>query len=230
MPSDTVENYLKALYLLGEQAGGAVALSELARELEVTPGTVTVMVQRMDEGDGLVDYRKREGATLTAAGRREALKVLRRHRLVELFLVEIVGLSWEQVHAEAETLEHAMSELVIERIAELLGHPEYDPHGTPIPDANGGMPATVRMPLCEAAAGNYMVVDFTDNGTEFREFCERRQLGHGARLEVVSRDSEADVVKVVSNDVEDKQQLALGGAVAAKILVRQLPSDADNAN
>ncbi len=223
MPSDTVENYLKTIYLLGEQAGGAVPLSELARELEVTPGTVTVMVQRMDEGDQLVDYRKREGVELTATGKREALKVLRRHRLVELFLVEIVGLSWEQVHVEAERLEHAMSELVIDRIAELLGHPEYDPHGTPIPDANGEMPAAVRMPLSETEPGRHVVVDFADNGVSFRDFCEKRQLGHGASIEVVACDPQADVVNVATGGDEHAQQQTLGGAVASKILVRRLP-------
>lgn len=227
MPTETVQNYLKAIYQLGDGGVRAVALGELARELGVTPGTVTVMIQRMDEGGGLVDYRKREGVVLTGEGRLEALRVLRRHRVVETFLVDMIGLGWEEVHDEAERLEHAMSDRVIERIAELLGHPEYDPHGTPIPDADGGMPEEVRQPLSEAAPGEYTVVGYLDGDEAFLKACGRRGLGHGAILRVVENDREADTVRVAVCAGDSPRQWNLGGGVAGRILARHRHGSAD---
>src|SRR5437764_14428083 len=141
MPSSTVENYLKQIYLEQQHAPQElVAMGRLASAMAVVPGTATTMVKALADS-GLVEYEPRGGVRLTRGGEQLALHVLRRHRLVELFLVKVVGLDWSEVHVEAEELEHAISEKVLEKIDALLGHPSVDPHGDPIPSPQGKMPA-----------------------------------------------------------------------------------------
>src|ERR671924_1480419 len=139
LPSSTVENYLKAIYqgqsVLTDQQR-LVPMGHVAAALGVTPGTATTMVKALAES-GLAEYEPYSGVRLTAAGEKLAGLVLRRHRLVELFLVKVMGMSWAEVHEEAEQLEHVVSERLIERIDEMLGRPAADPHGDPIPDAEG---------------------------------------------------------------------------------------------
>ena len=154
MPSLTVENYLKAILQLGLQSGeDSVATGQLANHLGVSPGTVTSMLKTLAES-GLADYRPYEGVTLSESGRVLALRMLRRHRLIEQFLVETLQLSWDQVHEEAENMEHAISDFVVDRIDEYLGHPEVDPHGDPIPAADGQLrgsrPSAVPLNSCVA--------------------------------------------------------------------------------
>ncbi len=148
MPTLTVENYLKALYLLGEEKGTPVPLGDLARMLDLTPGTVTTMIQRLERTTNLIDYQPRQGASLTRCGVKAARKIVRRHRIVEAFLVEVVGLDCAEVHEEAEHLEHAISDRLIEKLAALLSNPDYDPHGSPIPSASGKMPRERREERC----------------------------------------------------------------------------------
>src|SRR5579863_9086591 len=137
MPSSTVEDYVKRLYMEQQRsADRLVPLGRLAAVMGVVPGTVTTMVKALDEAR-LVHYEPRTGVRLTRSGEKLALHVLRRHRLVELFLVKVLGLDWSEVHAEAEDLEHAVSDKVLERIDALLDHPDVDPHGDPIPPARG---------------------------------------------------------------------------------------------
>src|SRR6185503_21357710 len=139
LPSSTVENYLKAIYQgqssLGQTAR-LVPMGNVAAALGVTPGTATTMVKALAES-GLAEYEPYSGVRLTAAGEKLAGLVLRRHRLVELFLVQVMGMSWDEVHDEAEQLEHAVSDRLIDRIDDMLGRPEADPHGDPIPNADG---------------------------------------------------------------------------------------------
>src|SRR5262245_12943201 len=126
MASSTVENYLKQILLLSVADGELVSMGALAVALEVVPGTATTMVKSL-AADGLVDHRPRHGVRLTAEGRRVALGVLRRHRLIETFLVDVLKMDWTKVHAEAEQLEHAISDEVLDRLDALLGHPTTDP-------------------------------------------------------------------------------------------------------
>src|SRR5215471_11725921 len=133
MASSTVENYLKQLYLEQQVTNNRlVSMGRLAALLNVVPGTATSMIKTLADS-GLVSYEPRSGVRLTTGGEQLALHVLRRHRLVELFLVKVLGLDWSEVHAEAEELEHAISDKVLEKIDGLLGHPSADPHGDPIP-------------------------------------------------------------------------------------------------
>src|SRR6266545_6259306 len=142
LPSSTVENYLKAIFIGGGQLPAGqrlLPMGQLAASLSVAPGTATTMVKALAES-GLVQYEPYNGVRLTAAGSRLAALVLRRHRLIELFLVQMLGLRWDEVHEEAEQLEHVVSDRLIERIDEMLGRPTHDPHGDPIPTAEGALP------------------------------------------------------------------------------------------
>src|SRR5215469_13510278 len=142
LPSSTVENYLKAIHQ-GQsalpEAERLVPMGSVASALGVTPGTATTMVKALAES-GLAEYEPYSGVRLTRAGQKLAGLVLRRHRLVELFLVQVMGMSWAEVHEEAEQLEHVVSERLIERIDEMLGRPTRDPHGDPIPNPDGALP------------------------------------------------------------------------------------------
>lgn len=130
--SPAVEDYLKAVYSLGARRGGAVSTNDLADRLGLSTGSVSAMLKRLDE-DGLVSHERYRGVELTEEGRQVALRVLRRHRLIELFLAQSLDMPWEDLHDEAEILEHAMSDELIDLIAQKLGDPQFDPHGDPIP-------------------------------------------------------------------------------------------------
>lgn len=215
--SVTTENYLKKIFAASEGSGGElVGLGELAQALSVTPGTVTTMMKSLADA-GLVEYRPRAGVSLTESGRREALDVVRRHRLVELFLVEVLGLDWADVHEEAEVLEHAISERLLARIDEILGHPTTDPHGDPIPDTHGRLPTSTGEPLAAVAPpASFCVVRVEHEESGFLDFLKRTGLVPGAQARVVARDDDAGTVEI---DLSGRRS-TLGLPAAQKILVR----------
>ena len=140
LPSPTVENYLKAIFhaqLALPRKSDLVPMGLIAATLGVVPGTATAMVKALSDA-GLIKYEAYAGVRLTAAGEKLAAGVIRRHRLIEMFLVQVLGMSWSDVHDEAERLEHVVSERVIARMDEMLGHPAVDPHNDPIPEACRG--------------------------------------------------------------------------------------------
>ncbi|HTL99994.1 MAG TPA: metal-dependent transcriptional regulator [Candidatus Omnitrophota bacterium] len=145
------QDYLKALYALS-LGGEPVATSRLARRLNVSAPSVTNMLARL-ASERLVDYAPRAGASLTSRGRREALDIVRRHRILETFLVRVLGLDWSEVHEDAEVLEHHVSDRVLLAIDRLIGHPEEDPHGHPIPDRRGRISRRTLVPLSTVAQG-----------------------------------------------------------------------------
>src|SRR5512141_2170830 len=166
--TDSTQDYLKAIYEL-TQDGEAASTNALAARLGVEPASVTGMVQKLAAArPPLVDYRKHHGAKLTAAGRRAALEVIRHHRLLETWLVKTLGYSWDEVHVEAEKLEHVISEDFEERIAAALGYPVRDPHGEPIPSSDLVMPAVGSVPLATLEVGQRAVVRRVD--AQDREF------------------------------------------------------------
>ncbi|MEM9554183.1 MAG: metal-dependent transcriptional regulator [Acidobacteriota bacterium] len=223
MPSSTVEDYLKAI-LLQEQGlapGELVTMGQIASALEVAPGTVTAMVKTLERED-LVDYSPYSGVRLSDDGRRTATRVLRRHRLIELFLVEVLGLDWSAVHDEAERLEHAMSDAVIDRIDALLGHPRVDPHGDPIPEAGGELQPELSVCLRDCPAGDgFRVARVSDQDEDFLKFVERHGLKPGTRVAVEAREPLADAVTVRPHG---GVSVTLGGEAAAKLW---LAADAD---
>lgn len=143
-------DYLKAIWELS--GSGEVSTTDISRRLSVAPASVTRALARL-RGRGLIEHERYRGASLTTLGRAEALRLVRRHRLIETFLLEHLGYSWEEVHEEAEKLEHVVSDEFTERLAELLGHPERDPHGAPVPAADGSLPSEDAFPLSRAEAG-----------------------------------------------------------------------------
>jgi DtxR family transcriptional regulator, Mn-dependent transcriptional regulator len=217
MPSITVENYLKTLFVEQQRAGGAlVPMGAVAAAMNVTPGTATSMVKALAES-GLVDYEPRGGVTLSGRGEKLALHVLRRHRLVELFLVEVLGLDWSEVDEEAEELEHAISDKVLGRIDALLNFPKVDPHGDPIPTSQGKLPHRALASLAECDLGTRVrVARVIDQDPRFLQFVDRHNLRPGAELTVRSRD---DIAGAVAIHPKNHQSLTLGTAAAAKILV-----------
>ncbi len=224
MPSSTVEDYVKRIYLEQAAARGAlVPMGRLAAAMKVVPGTATSMIQALAKS-GLVEYEPRGGVRLTRGGEQLALHVLRRHRLVELLLVKVLGLDWSEVHDEAEELEHVISDRVLERIDALLGHPSVDPHGDPIPTAKGKLaPPPPRRSLADCDLGRpYRVTRVIDQDPAFLQFVDRRGLVPGVTLVVEVRDAPADAVSVRP---ADRKPVTLGNAAAAKILVEELPPD-----
>ncbi|MDX1502671.1 MAG: metal-dependent transcriptional regulator [Thermoanaerobaculia bacterium] len=218
MPTSTVEDYLKAILLQeGKSDSDLVTMGQIAAALDVAPGTVTAMVKTLASSD-LVSYEPYSGVALTDAGRRLALHVLRRHRLVELFLVEVMGMSWSEVHIEAERLEHVISERLLERMDEMLGSPSVDPHGDPIPDADGVLAEPRLKSLASCGVGEGLAIArVTDQSPDFLELVEKRGFKPGARVVVVGRDEAADAVTL---RLADGSVVNLGDRAAAKILVR----------
>lgn len=147
----SVEDYLKVIYRLS-RSGRPATTSEIAEALALSPPSVSGMVKRLSE-QGLLNHEPYRGAELTPEGRRAALRMLRRHRLIETYLVAFLAYSWDTVHEEAERLEHAVSDVLIERMAEALGNPKVDPHGDPIPAADGSITELIYVPLTEIPVG-----------------------------------------------------------------------------
>src|SRR3712207_1464571 len=155
-PSSSVGDYLKAIWEVG--GPGAASTTDIADRLSISAASVSNMFVRLREM-GLADYERYRGASLTEAGREEALRLVRRHRLIETFLLEHLGYSWQEVHEEAERLEHAVSDAFTERMAAFLGHPSYDPHGYPIPASDGTLEPDDSFPLAAAATGQRIRID-----------------------------------------------------------------------
>ncbi|MDE2663542.1 MAG: metal-dependent transcriptional regulator [Gemmatimonadota bacterium] len=204
-PSRAVEDYLKAVYRL-QQADEPVSTTALAEELDRSAASVTNMVKSL-AAQGLLRHTPYRGVLLTAAGKAAALRIIRRHRVIELYLIERLGFSWEDVHAEAERLEHAASEALIDRMAQALGEPSIDPHGSPIPTRDGELARTEWIPLAELKGGRGVVREVSDRsprtlrelaalglfpGTRIRYLGER--AGGAARLEVDDRSFDVEPV------------------------------------
>jgi DtxR family Mn-dependent transcriptional regulator len=219
LPSSTVENYLKAIHLAeGRLAPGdrLVAMGHLASALGVAPGTATTMVKALAES-GLVVYEPYNGVRLTPAGDKLAALVLRRHRLMELFLVQVMGMSWDEVHDDAEQLEHVVSDRLIERIDEMLGHPEVDPHGDPIPGPEGTIKERTLETLLTCPIGIRVIVTrVTDQDAAFLRFIESHELKPGQAIEVEARDDVADSVRLIG---KDDRRITIGTRAASKLLV-----------
>jgi DtxR family Mn-dependent transcriptional regulator len=219
LPSSTVENYLKAIYQGQLQlAAGArlVPMGQVAGALGVTPGTGTTMVKALADA-GLAEYEPYSGVRLTAAGEKLAGLVLRRHRLVESFLVQVMGMNWDEVHEEAEQLEHVVSDRLIDRIDEMLGQPTHDPHGDPIPTAEGTLHARHLESLLTCALGTRLrVMRIADQDPAFLRFIESNKLKPGQIIEVEARDAAADSVRIGG---AGRVAVTIGARAASKLLV-----------
>jgi len=214
-PSISVGDYVKAIW---EVAGSeAASTKEVAERLSIAPPSVTNMFVRLQEM-GLVEYERYRGASLTELGRGEALRLVRRHRLIETFLLEHLGYSWEEVHEEAERLEHAVSDGFTERLAEFLDHPDHDPHGGPIPTADGSLAPDDSFPLSAAAAGQRVrIFEVSDENSPMLDYLGERHLVPGRLLSVKEV---RDLDGVVTVEDEDGRSHALGESMARSLFVR----------
>lgn len=182
----SAEDYLKTIYSIGTTAAAATTV-DIAERLGLAPASVTAMLSRLAER-GLVNYERYHGVTLTDAGRSTALRTIRRHRVLEAFLTRALGYPWDQVHEEAERLEHAASDKLIDRMAEALDEPTVDPHGAPIPTRDGAVDETVYRTLAELTSGERARVErVSDKSPEMLRYFDELALRPGAGVMVISR-------------------------------------------
>ena len=216
MRTEADENYLKEIYTL-EQEQSPVSTSSLARRFGFSPATITGMLKKLHTL-GWVEYEPYQGVTLTETGRRLALKVLRRHRLIETFLVQVLHVPWEQVHGEAERLEHAVSDTLEERIDDLLGHPTVDPHGSPIPPRGGGAPgASPRLRLADLPVGARAVIaEVNDRDAALLSRLQQAGLQPNAAFQVERVEPLDGLVTIRVG----RQTCTFGPAAAGQIFVR----------
>src|ERR671910_934308 len=213
--SSSVGDYIKAIWDLG--GVGSASTKDVADRLLVSPASVSNMFVRLQEM-GLAEYERYQGASLTERGRVEALRLIRRHRLIETFLLEHLGYDWQEVHEEAERLEHAVSDGFTERLAALLGHPDHDPHGDPIPSAEGTLEVEDSFTLNQAVAGQRVRISkVRDEDAAMLDYFGDRNLVPGRRLRV--REVRA-LDGVVTVEDESAEVYALGESLARSIYVR----------
>src|SRR5918992_3123165 len=217
-PSSSVGDYLKAVWELAVDSGDAASTKDVAARLSVSSASVSNMFARLQDM-GLVRYERYRGATLTDRGREEALRLVRRHRLIETFLLEHLGYDWQEVHEEAERLEHAVSDGFTERLAALLGHPDHDPHGDPIPSAEGTLEVDDSFTLSHAVADQRLRISkVRDEDAALLDYLGARNLVPGRWLSVREIRT-LDGVVIVGD--EEAQVHALGEPLARSIFVRK---------
>lgn len=211
--SQSVEDYLKAIYVL-QSEGEATTTTNIANALDVSSASVTNMLKRLAKMN-LLEYESYKGAKLTSAGNKIALEILRHHRLLELYLKEVMGYSWDEVHDEAEKLEHHISEQFEDRIAELLNHPTHDPHGDPIPSKDGVMPTMAQLSISDAKENTaYIIGRVKDQDPELLRYLEKIGVLPGSKIEVMEKAPFSGPVKI---RLEGKVEQMLGQAVASEV-------------
>lgn len=211
--SQSVEDYLKAIYVL-QSEGETASTTNIAKALDVSSASVTNMLKRLAKMK-LLEHESYKGAKLTPAGIKIALEVLRHHRLLELYLKEVMGYSWDEVHDEAENLEHHISEQFEDRIAELLNHPTHDPHGDPIPTKDGVMPEMAQLSILEADEKKpYIIGRVKDQDPELLRYLEKIGVIPGVKIEVLEKTPFQGPVKI---RIEEEEEQVLGFAVASEV-------------
>lgn len=211
--SQSVEDYLKAIYIL-QSEGKSATTTNIAKALDVSSASVTNMLKRLAKMN-LLDHESYKGAKLTSAGNKIALEVLRHHRLLELYLKEIMGYSWDEVHDEAENLEHHISEQFEDRIAELLNHPTHDPHGDPIPSKDGVMPERAQLSIAEAEIEMpYIIGRVKDQDPELLRYLEKIGVLPGSKIEVLEKAPFNGPIRV---RLEENFEQTIGQAVASEV-------------
>jgi DtxR family Mn-dependent transcriptional regulator len=217
--SNAVQDYAKAIWSLAQQSHAPVSTSALAERLDVSPASASAMVKRL-EALGLAEREPYHGFKLTHAGERVALEVLRHHRLLELYLAEALGMSWDRVHAEAEVLEHAISPELSELIAAKLGNPTRDPHGDPIPGPDGAFDEAPTLALAELEVGEGgTFTRVSDSNPEMLRYLSERGIEPGAELELVGREPFGGPLTVSTGGAEHALGDQLARAMRIEIAV-----------
>jgi DtxR family transcriptional regulator, Mn-dependent transcriptional regulator len=211
------EDYLKAIYAIG-RGSGAAATNEIAQRLAIAPASVSGMVRRLAD-QGLLAYERYHGVRLTESGRRAALRTLRRHRVIESYLSEALGYPWDRVHEEAERLEHAASDELVDRMAATIGEPEVDPHGAPIPTRDGAVDETEYTSLAQLPIGTSgVVVRVSDEDPAMLRYLAELSILPGKKLTVKARAPYDGPITLTLG----RQELSIGPALAANVLIAPL--------
>jgi len=208
-----VEDYLKAIYAIGKGTDAA-ATNEIAQRLALAPASVSGMVRRLAD-QGLLAYERYHGVKLTESGRRAALRTLRRHRVIEAYLARALGYPWDRVHAEAERLEHAASDELVDRMAVAIGEPEVDPHGAPIPTRDGAVDETEYTSLADLPVGvPGVVMRVTDEDPKMLRYLGELSVVPGKRITVKARAPYGGPITLAVG----RQEVSIGPALAAHVL------------
>jgi DtxR family Mn-dependent transcriptional regulator len=216
MLSFVEENYLKAIYHLSNSGEVSVSTNALADEMKTTPASVSDMIRKLSKKE-VVHYKKYQGVNISEDGKTRALKVIRKHRLWEVFLVQKLDFHWDQVHEIAEQLEHIKSPLLIKRLDEFLGFPKYDPHGDPIPDEHGQFTESKREQLSDMAKGlSGIVVAVEDSGTAFLKYLDKVGISIGTKITV---DDVAEFDGSMDITIDQKKSISVSKTVADNIWV-----------
>lgn len=214
MLSFVEENYLKAIYHLSNNGEESVTTNALAEEMQTTPASVSDMIRKLSKKE-VVNYKKYQGVNVSEEGKLIALRVIRKHRLWEVFLVEKLDFNWDEVHDVAEQLEHIKSPLLIQRLDEFLGFPQYDPHGDPIPDENGLFTESKREPLSQTQIGiTGIVVAVEDSGTAFLKYLDKVGISIGTKItveDIIEFDGSMDIT------IDQKKSITVSKTVADNI-------------
>src|SRR6478609_175369 len=212
------ENYLKSIYHLTSSHDSEVSTNAIAEMMETKASSVTDMLKKLAEKD-LVNYKKYQGVSLTDSGKLTAKMIVRKHRLWEVFLVEKLDFSWDEVHDIAEQLEHIKSEKLINKLDDFLGNPTEDPHGDPIPDAQGRIIAIEKQLLSELQAHQSGIcVGVKDNSSEFLKYLDKQQIGLGTKIEILTKETFDLSLKIKVNDLE----FAISNKIASNLFVKML--------
>ncbi|WP_452230689.1 metal-dependent transcriptional regulator [Lacinutrix sp. MEBiC02404] len=214
----TEENYIKAIYHLGSTGDKTVNTNAIATALETKASSVTDMIKKLSE-KGYADYKKYQGVTLTDGGRRVALNIIRKHRLWEVFLVEKLNFSWDEVHEVAEHLEHIKSEKLIEELDLFLGSPSHDPHGDPIPDKEGNFKHIEKIVLAKAEIGAvYKCVGVDDTSSEFLKYLDSNNIALGTIITIQHKEPYDNSVKIAF----DEKEMVVSQNVAKNIYLKKV--------
>jgi DtxR family Mn-dependent transcriptional regulator len=210
------ENYLKSIYHLTTSLDSEVSTNAIAEMMETKASSVTDMLKKLSEKD-LINYKKYQGVSLTEEGKLAAKMIVRKHRLWEVFLVEKLDFSWDEVHDIAEQLEHIKSEQLINKLDDFLGNPTEDPHGDPIPDAQGRIITIEKQLLSELFANQSGIcVGVKDNSSDFLKYLDKQQIGLGTKIEVVAKEAFDLSLKINVNGTE----LAISNKIASNLFVK----------
>ena len=212
----STQDYLKVIWNLSEWSNDPITTSIIAERIGLRPSSVSDALRKLAERN-LIHHEPYGAVSLTDSGRRHALAMVRRHRLIETFLVETLGYRWDEVHDEAETLEHAVSDLMVERIAGLLGHPDRDPHGDPIPAADGTIVFPDAVRLSSVESGRVRVERISDADPALLQFFEAEGVGIGTELHIAGGEPFTDTIRVGIDGRQDP--LPLGSAAAGAVWV-----------
>jgi len=214
----TEENYLKAIYHISQKSKAEVSTNAIAERIDAKASSVTDMLKKLADKN-LISYIKYKGVTLTESGRLTAVDIIRKHRLWEVFLVEKLKFSWDQVHDVAEQLEHIKSSKLIAELDAFLNFPTHDPHGDPIPDASGNIQKTNKIMLSKADIGyTYTCVGVIDSSSEFLKYLDKHQIGIGTELKVIDKEEfdQSLTIEIMSN------YLIMSKAITTNIYVKKV--------